>query len=107
MPNHNYSYPVKRNGGQSYNVVPRLNSNNFNMPTIIIPKYANKNHSVAGQIKTKIHLKNARGDVMDIYQAQHMLNLHINDKKNWSIHSNSGANNNTRNKGGKRNVYKR
>ena len=81
-------YPTKK--GQGNNLVPSIRpNNNYRIPSAIIPKYGSKNHNVAGQIKTRIHLKNARGEEMDIYQVQQVLNLLNNNHSTWIVGGNS------------------
>lgn len=89
-------YPVKK--GQGNNLAPVFSPNNFRTPSAIIPRYGSKDHNVAGQIKTRIHLKNARGEEMDIYQTQQVLNLLNNNHSAWVVSGNGNVNRNYRRK---------
>ena len=81
------NYPVKKVQGNS--LAPSFCPSNYRVPSTIIPRYGSKTHNVAGQIKTRIHLKNARGEEMDIYQTQQVLNLLNNNKSNWFVGENN------------------
>ena len=70
------------------------------IPSTIIPtRYdGTKDRNIAGQIKTRIHLKNARGEEMDIYQTQQVLNLLNNNQSAWVVSGNGNVNRNYRRK---------
>ena len=77
-------YPIQRkHNGQLYPVQP-IRTPNINVPSPILPTYT-KNRNVAAQVSTRIHLKNARGEEMTIYQNQQLLNLLNGAKGNWHI----------------------
>ena len=81
-------YPTKR--GQGNSLVPSFSpNNNYRIPSTIIPRYGSKDHNVAGQVKTMIHLKNTRGEEMDIYQTQQVLNLLNNNRSSWFVGDNN------------------
>ena len=81
------------------------------IPQSIVPN-GSKGRSVGGQVKTVIHMRNARGEEVTIYQNQQMLNLtdsargfwSIGDASSRSIPDNSHGNSNQRRS---RNVYPR
>ena len=85
-------------------VKSRINSiyqstKNYSTPQIprsIFPQKSGKNRNMAGQVKTIIHMKNARGEEMTVYQTQQMLNLLNNSRGSWNI--NDGIGNNRRKK---------
>ena len=86
-------YPVSQRrlpiSGRGNHIIP-YQQPSINIPTTIIPKYAGKNHSVGGQISTRIHLKNSRGEEMDIFQRQQVLNLLGSDRNHWHVTSGNG-----------------
>ena len=78
------NYPVKRRpDGRGHPVIP-YNTPRLNIPASIIPKFC-KDHNIAGQVSTRIHLKNARGEEMTIYQNQQLLNLMKGCQGNWHV----------------------
>ena len=80
-------YPTKR--GQGNSLVPSFSPNNsYRIPSTIIPRYS-KDHNVAGQVKTRIILKNKFGESVDIYQTQQVLNLLNNNHSTWIVGGNS------------------
>ena len=60
------------------------------VPCSIFPQKEIKNRNIAGQVKTIIHMKNARGEEMTVYQTQQILNLLNNSRGNWSINDGIG-----------------
>lgn len=85
----NNNYPVRK--GQGSSLVPSFRpNNNYRIPSNIIPtRYGTKGRNIAGQIKTRIHLKNKYGEEMDIYQTQQVLNLLNNNHSTWIVGGNS------------------
>ena len=84
-------YPARRKG-QGSSLVPSFNQhNNFRMPANIIPRYDNDNNNrnLAAQVKTRIRIKNAKGEFMDLYQTQQVLNLLNNNRSNWVVGGNN------------------
>lgn len=88
------NYPVKRRNNSIYQ--PTKCCSTPQVPDSIFPQKPDKNRNMAGQVKTIIHMKNARGEEMTVYQTQQMLNLFKNSIGNWSI--NDGIGNNRRKK---------
>ena len=90
------NYPVKQTYAPTYNrkssYLPAINPSCLNTPNVIIPHHS-KNHNIAGQIKTHIQMKNARGEEINIYQAQQVLNLLDTAKGDWFVYSDDGARN--------------
>ena len=83
-------HPIQRRpAGRGY-PVQQYRTPNLNVPASIVPKFT-KGRNVAAQVSTKIHLKNARGEEMTIYQNQQLLNLLNGAKGNWHI-SDGGTN---------------
>lgn len=90
-------YPIQRRAdGRSY-PVQTYRQPNINVPASIIPKFS-KGRNIAGQVTTKIHLENARGEKMTIVQNQQLLNLLPNHKGTFEI----THGNNRNHKGGNR-----
>ena len=90
-------YPIQRKPDGRRYPIQSYRQPNLNVPASIIPRFS-KGHNIAGQISTKIHLKNARGEEMTIYQNQQVLNLLPNHKGSFVI-----THGNNRNfKGGRR-----
>ena len=54
------------------------------IPQSIVPS-GSKGRSVGGQVKTVIHMRNAKGEEVTIYQNQQMLNLTDSARGFWSI----------------------
>ena len=88
------NYPVKRHNNSIYQTTKCCSTPQ--VPNSIFPQKPDKNRNMAGQVKTIIHMKNARGEEMTVYQTQQMLNLFKNSIGNWSI--NDGIGNNRRKK---------
>lgn len=80
-------YPAKNQGNrnqlQPYQQ-PRI-------PKSIIPQ-GSKDRNIAGQVKTIIHMKNAKGEEMTVYQTQQMLNLMNGNIGNWMVGNNLSQN---------------
>lgn len=86
--------PVKSRNNSIYQ--PTKYCSTPQVPCSIFPQKADKNRNMAGQVKTIIHMKNARGEEMTVYQTQQMLNLLNNSRGSWNI--NDGIGNNRRKK---------
>ena len=85
----NNNYPVRRKG-QGSSLVPSFSpANSYRIPSNIIPRHVNNNRNLGAQAKVRIHIKNARGDEMDIYQTQQVLNLLNNNHSTWIVGGNS------------------
>ena len=70
-------YPVKSNQrGLPLSCPP--------IPQSIVPN-GSKGRNVGGQVKTVIHMRNAKGEEVTIYQNQQMLNLTDSARGFWSI----------------------
>lgn len=54
------------------------------IPRSIVPS-GSKGRNVGGQVKTVIHMRNAKGEEVTIYQNQQMLNLTDSTPGFWSI----------------------
>ncbi len=54
------------------------------IPRSIVPS-GSKGRNVGGQVKTVIHMRNAKGEEVTIYQNQQMLNLTDSAPGFWSI----------------------
>ena len=97
-------YPVKSNQSGLPLSCPSI-------PRSIVPS-GSKGRNVGGQVKTVIHMRNAKGEEVTIYQNQQMLNLtdsargfwSIGDGSSRSIPNNSQGSNNQRRS---RNAYPR
>ena len=81
-------YPLnnRQNNSNRASIIP-YRAPNIGIPTSIIPKYT-KGRNIGAQVSTKIHLKNARGEEMTIYQHQQLLNLMQQVSGNWEISKN-------------------
>lgn len=77
-------YPMARRPNYGRRSLIPYQNPNIGIPTSIIPKFS-KDHNIAGQVSTRIHLKNARGEEMTIYQNQQLLNLLRGARGNWHI----------------------
>ena len=85
-------HPIHRTG-QGRSLAPfSCNPTRYYTPVNIIPQYVQRDRNVAGQIKMRIHLKNARGEEMDIYQNQQILNLTNGAKGCWGVSENANHN---------------
>ena len=80
--------PVKSRNNSIYQ--PTKDCSTPQIPRSIFPQKAGKNRNMAGQVKTIIHMKNARGEEMTVYQTQQMLNLLNNSRGNWNINDGIG-----------------
>ena len=95
----NNNYPVRK--GQGSSLLPSFSpANSYRIPSNIIPRHVSNNRNLGAQAKVRIHIKNARGDEMDIYQTQQVLNLLNNNKSNWLVGGNNHIHRNYR--GGKK-----
>ncbi len=70
-------YPVKSKQGALPVSCP-------SMPQSIVPS-GSKGRNVAGQVRTVIHMRNARGEEVTIVQNQQMLNLMNSARGFWRI----------------------
>ena len=88
-------YPIQRKpAGRGY-PIQTFRPQPISIPASIIPKFT-KGRDIGGQISTKIHLRNSRGEEMSIYQNQQLLNLSTNGKRkgHWHISDSSGSHHN-------------